>query len=373
MRRLRGEAALEAHEDLLAAVVEAAPVGLFALDAEGTVLLWNPAAAALTGLDPEQVLGRNGFGAETAIVDTTAAAAALAELRAGRATGGRFPAVVPARRTLYYRASPVRTGGPVAAVVLLQDVAEGRAGDEAFALLEALWESAPVGLAYFDTDLRYRRVNGAVTDIDGGSAEQRLGRTLEETHGETGARIAATLTAVLSDGEPRRGVPVRGRLWHGTGPEQVWSLDGYPVRGADGAVIGVGLLVTDITEAERTRQELIDVAAQRQQLLTRYQSLVEATSAAVWIRSADGSAVEDSPSMRAITGQAPEDYLGWGFLDAVHPDDRASKRAAWMHAVDTGEPFTHTNRLRTRRGGYRWYRARAVAAVSYTHLTLPTN
>ncbi len=78
-----------------------------------------------------------------------------------------------------------RTDGPrggAAVVGVVPDVADSRAGDEAFALLDSLWATAPVGLAYVDTDLHYRRVNGGVLDIDGGTVDDRLGRTLEEMH-----------------------------------------------------------------------------------------------------------------------------------------------------------------------------------------------
>ncbi|WP_103383387.1 SpoIIE family protein phosphatase [Pseudonocardia dioxanivorans] len=353
---------------MAAAMIDAAPVGLFALDAAGSVLVWNATAAELTGLAAERVLGRNGFGAQRAtdaVVDTDVAASVMAQLSAGRRVEGRFPAAVPSGRVLWFRAVP-RTGPGPAVVGVLRDLSESRVGDEAFALLDALWETAPVGLAYFDTELRYRRVNKAVATIDGGTADDRIGRTLEEAHGETGARITALLREVLADGRPRLRTRMTGRLWHGRGPEKSWTIDAYPVRDEGGAVMGVGLVVIDVTDADRTREELADVAAQRQRLLTRYQSLVEATSAAVWIRAADGSAVEDSPSMRAITGQRREEYLGWGFLDAVHPADRPSKRAAWLDAVATGHRFSHTARLRGAHAGYRWHRARAVAVRDET-------
>ncbi|NMI01618.1 SpoIIE family protein phosphatase [Pseudonocardia acidicola] len=233
-------------------------------------------------------------------------------------------------------------------------------GGEAFALLDALWETAPVGLVYFDTELRHRRLNGAVLDIDGGTAEERLGRTLEEVHGESGRLIADGLREVIATGRPRHDVALQGRLWHGRGELQEWSFNQFPVRDANGEIIGAGLVVSDVTEAERTRRQLADAAAQRQHALNRYQSLVEATSAAVWIREPDGTASQDSPSLRAITGQSVDQYRGWGFLDAVHPDDTAPTRAAWLAAVTGGAPFTHTNRLRTADGGYRWFRARAV-------------
>src|SRR3954451_23589812 len=42
-----------------------------------------------------------------------------------------------------------------------------RAGTDGGALLEALFEGAPVGLALWDEDLRYRRVNARLAEING--------------------------------------------------------------------------------------------------------------------------------------------------------------------------------------------------------------
>lgn len=236
------------------------------------------------------------------------------------------------------------------------------AGEEAPALLDALWETAPVGLAYFDTALRYRRVNGAVLDIDGGSVDERLGRTLEEVHGATGAVIAASLRRALADGAPQCDVPIQGRLWHGRGRQQEWRMSFYPVFGPDGAAVGVGVVLREVTSAERARRGLAEVATQRAHALVRYQSLVEATSAAVWIRDARGDAVEDAPALRSITGQDAEGYLGRGFLDAVHATDRERLRAGWDAAAGAAAPtvFTTTYRLCTADGGSRWFRTRAV-------------
>ncbi|WP_214367626.1 SpoIIE family protein phosphatase [Pseudonocardia sp. H11422] len=349
-------------DDALATAVEHLPVGVFALDAAGIVLQWNAEATRITGWGREEVLGRGGTDLAAAIVDTPAAWQLIEQVLAGRTYEGRLPVVVPTGVSVYVRAALAPVPPPRGPIItgVLQDVADSRAGDEAFALLDALWETAPVALAYFDTELRYRRVNGALVELAGGTRDERIGRTLEEVHGSIGAAMEAGLREVLATGATRRDVPLQGRLWHGRGPLQNWLMNQYPVRGADGEILGVGLVVTDMTEAEKTRRELVEAAGQREHALNRYQSLVEATSAAVWIREADGSAAQDSPSLRAITGQSFEEYRGWGFLDAVHPDERASKRAAWLAAVSTGSDFTHINRLRTADGRYRWFRARAV-------------
>jgi PAS domain S-box-containing protein len=354
---------MDRPDDLLWAVVEHLPIGVLALDAEGRVLLWNAYAEWLTGWKRERVLGRSGL--EDVRVDTAPGRRVLDELRAGRPCAGRLPATAPSGMPIYFRAVPTPCLPGAAAVAILQDVQDVqdvRADDEAFALLDALWESTPVGLAYFDTDLRYRRVNGAVLDIDGGTADQRIGRTPEEVHGATGALVVAQLRAVLSHGRARVDVPIQGRLWHGRGPFQEWRLNCYPVRGPAGLPLGVGVVLVDVTAAERTRRQLAAVAAEREHALTRFQSLVEATSAAVWTRTATGEAVEDAPALRAITGQTLQQYRGWGFLDAVHTDDRECVRAAWRAAVeaDPATVFTGTHRLRTATDGYRWFRTRAV-------------
>ncbi len=331
--------------DLLARVVEQLPVGVFAFAATGEVVLWNDRAERLTGWGRDRIL-RDGLAGLP--LDAPTARRIRDELLTGRPFRGRIPADVRRGPTLYFRAEPLAVPeGPILAGVL-QEVDDARAGDEAFALLDALWETAPVGLAFFDRELRYRRVNRAVLDIDGGTADERLGRTLEAVHGEVGARIAEGLRGVLADGRARFDVPVRGRLWHGTGPLQEWRLYSYPVRAPDGEVVGVGLVVVDVTAAARTRREVDALAAERERALTRYQGLVEATSAAVWIREPDGSAEQDAPALRAITGQGVEEYRGWGFLDAVDPAHRDEVRAAWRTAVAEGaEVVTSTYRLCT--------------------------
>src|SRR5690242_4784407 len=160
--------------DLLARVVDQLPVGVFAFSADGEVLLWNARAERLTGWGRTRVL-RDGLGGLP--LDAHTARRIRDELLAGRAFRGRIPADVESGTTLYFRAEPVPDPDELILVGVLQEVDDTRAGDEAFALLDALWEAAPVGLAFFDRELRYRRVNGAVLDIDGGTMEDRLGRT----------------------------------------------------------------------------------------------------------------------------------------------------------------------------------------------------
>lgn len=92
----------------------------------------------------------------------------------------------------------------------------------------------------------------------------------------------------------------------------------------------------------------------------RFRSLVEATSQAVWRTSPDGAVLEDSPSVRALTGLDPGSWLGGRGLDAVHPDDRERVSAAWRAAQAGREPCEIEYRVRRPGGHFTWTLARVA-------------
>ncbi len=85
---------------------------------------------------------------------------------------------------------------------------------------------------------------------------------------------------------------------------------------------------------------------------TRFRSLVQATAQLVWSTDASGRVVEDSPSWRAFTGQSLEEWLGMGWLQALHPEDRESATRAWREAVATRSLYEVEYRVRRPDGSY---------------------
>ncbi len=92
----------------------------------------------------------------------------------------------------------------------------------------------------------------------------------------------------------------------------------------------------------------------------RFRSLVEATSAIVWTTPASGELEGEQPQWSAFTGQTREEYQRWGWLEAIHPDDRAHTAAAWQHALDTRSFYEVEHRLCRRDGEYRHMLVRGV-------------
>ena len=96
----------------------------------------------------------------------------------------------------------------------------------------------------------------------------------------------------------------------------------------------------------------------------RSRALVEASAQTVWTTNAGGEVEEDSPSWRAFTGQTLLQFLGWGWLDALHPQDRARSAETWRRAMANERFFSMEYRLRHRTGEWRWMQARAVPLLT---------
>ena len=95
----------------------------------------------------------------------------------------------------------------------------------------------------------------------------------------------------------------------------------------------------------------------------RYRSLVVATSQIVWTTNAEGLVV-DIPVWRAYTGQSESEVRGWGWLDALHPEDRDRTAQLWSNAVRTKSLYETEYRIRAEDGSYRYFSARGVPILA---------
>jgi len=130
--------------------------------------------------------------------------------------------------------------------------------DESAALLDTFMDQNPVGFAYFDRELRFVRINAALARINGLSSEAHIGRRLEEILPDLNATVTHDLREVLETGEPRLGVDVTGRTPADPNATHSWIVSYYPIRSRDGALLGAGVAVVDITERKRVEAELAE-------------------------------------------------------------------------------------------------------------------
>ncbi|CAH2604106.1 PAS domain S-box protein [Rhodovastum atsumiense] len=126
------------------------------------------------------------------------------------------------------------------------------------------------------------------------------------------------------------------------------------VRDAGGEPDMMWAIVRDISERQRTAAALRDNEE-------RFRLLVESWAQAVWETEADGMVTADSPSWRAYTGQSLAQWLGHGWVNAIHPEDRSCAERQWREAVAGRRHVDAEFRLRSvASNGWRWTNMRAV-------------
>ena len=80
----------------------------------------------------------------------------------------------------------------------------------------------------------------------------------------------------------------------------------------------------------------------------------------VWQSNAAGENISDIPSWQEFTGQSNDEMRGYGWSNAIHPDDIVRVTEQWNSAVATGTNYETEYRLRGRDGQYRVFAAKGV-------------
>jgi PAS domain S-box-containing protein len=96
----------------------------------------------------------------------------------------------------------------------------------------------------------------------------------------------------------------------------------------------------------------------------RYRTFVDTVSAVVWLADPEGKMVVENPSWSEYTGQLWEEYRGWGWLNAIHPDDQQRTAELWRQAVASMQMYEAEYRLCRADGEYRYVIARGAPVMS---------
>ena len=88
-----------------------------------------------------------------------------------------------------------------------------------------------------------------------------------------------------------------------------------------------------------------------------------ATTEIVWTTNAAGEVDDDMPYWREFTGQSVEEIKGWGWSNALHPDDADRVMAVWSESVRSQRLYEIEYRLLRRDGQYRDVSVRGVPVL----------
>lgn len=82
-----------------------------------------------------------------------------------------------------------------------------------------------------------------------------------------------------------------------------------------------------------------------------------------WSTEPSGELIETCESWRAFTGQTIDQIKGFGWLDAIHPDDRDRVHESWVNTVAKGSVYVSEFRLRRADGAMRYMSVRGVPGI----------
>jgi PAS domain S-box-containing protein len=124
-------------------------------------------------------------------------------------------------------------------------------------LLRQVLEHTPVGIAVFDTELRYLWVNPELRRFSGVGLAERVGRTFRQVQPMMDVdAVEAALLRVLETGEPVLNWQVTGRTQVSPHETHVWSMSLFRLDDATDTPRGVCCVAIDVTSRWRAQERL---------------------------------------------------------------------------------------------------------------------
>ena len=133
---------------------------------------------------------------------------------------------------------------------------------------------------------------------------------------------------------------------HNAGQERWVRAIGYTAYDDAGPIRFDGITV-DITPQKRAAEALAESEA-------RFRNMADNAPVMIWMTDPNGECVYLNRRWYEFTGQTPSAAVGFGWLDALHPDDKVFASAAFLEANARRETFRMDYRFRRADGAYRW-------------------
>ncbi len=123
--------------------------------------------------------------------------------------------------------------------------------------IQTIYSTAPIGLCFVDTNLRYININEKLAEIAGITVENHIGRTIREVLPQIADCVEDHCRTVIETGKPIEGLEVHGETPAQPGIQRYWLANYYPVKDGSGNVFGVNVAVQEITERKNSEEQII--------------------------------------------------------------------------------------------------------------------
>ena len=330
--------------------------GVVATDGQGRVTFLNPVAERLTGWAKEDAVG---YPADDVfrIADEETGALALSPLsrvlETGQVEGLAKPTVLLPKQgepiAIADSGSPIRAddGKMVGAVLVFRDIRATRDAQRQIEKWHRLFRAGGFGMAVIDSETdTLLDLNPAFAAMHGYEETELLGKPFSKL-------LAANAEPHLRSLQESGKVTFESLHLHQNGQAFPVLTDMTTFRDASGKATERAAYFSDISA--RILAERVSRHSQE-----RFKTAVEVVGDIIWTNNAEGKMEGEQKAWSHFTGQAYEEYQGYGWSAALHPDDLERTLTDWKNAVVEKRKFVIEHRVRRHDGVYRLFAARAL-------------
>ena len=337
-------------------VMEAMPDAFIMLDTEGNVVQINSAYTKMFGLKAEEVVDKHTMELPTMTPEDAKKGMKLMSevLKTGGTKaidmmvytkgGKEFP--ISATGTAVKDAE----GNPMYFVSTMRDMTERKRAEEALReseeKLRLMFESVTDGITVTDLEGKIVQVNDAALRMPGyDSKEELIGHSAFEFIAKKDhARASENLKRTLEEGCVTN---IEYTFLTKDGKEYDAELSAAVIRDASGAPAGFIAVTRDITERKRAEDSL-------RHKEEYFRALTENSSDFIAVLNSDGSLRYESPSVERVLGYKPEERIGKGGLELIHPEDVSEVADSLVHLVENPGTTVHVqSRFQHKDGSWR--------------------
>ena len=216
--------------------------------------------------------------------------------------------------------------------------------------LESIYSSAPAGLCFIDTTLRYVTVNDYLAELLGKNTLEINGRKIADFL----PSIIPILQSALLKAYCNESIP--DAEFQMPDKTRVFFMRINAARYPNGQVSGLSVAMIDILPLKEMEEKL---RSSKQ----HYRNMVELNPQIPWTASPDGMITDVSSRFEKITGLTREQALADKWLRTIHLDDRHPTLIRWEQALQTRQPLDVEIRFCHVEKGWNWMRIRAVPSI----------
>lgn len=216
--------------------------------------------------------------------------------------------------------------------------------------LESIYSSAPAGLCFIDTTLRYVTVNDYLAELLGKNTLEINGRKIVDFL----PSIIPILQSALLKAYCNESIP--DAEFQMPDKTRVFFMRINAARYPNGQVSGLSVAMIDISPLKEMEEKL---RSSKQ----HYRNMVELNPQIPWTASPDGMITDVSSRFEKITGLTREQALADKWLRTIHLDDRHPTLIRWEQALQTRQPLDVEIRFCHVEKGWNWMRIRAVPSI----------